>query len=69
MNILPSYRRYRATVIPKHIEFADVELKASQGVLPTVQFRAANSGKAEQIAHAVTGLRVLKVERIEEVTA
>jgi hypothetical protein len=58
-------RRYRATLIPKHVELGDAELKADQGVLPTLQFMADNSGRAEQIAHAVSGLRVLRVERIE----
>lgn len=64
MHITPK-RRYRATLIPKHSELQDAELKADQGVLPTVQFLAVNAGRAEQIAHAVTGLRVLRVERVE----
>jgi len=58
-------RRYRATLIPPTIQLADAELKASQGALPTLQFLAANSGLAEQIAHHVSGMPVLKVERIE----
>jgi hypothetical protein len=62
---ITSLRRYRATVIPKDVALADAELKASQGALPFVQFKAANSGKAERIAYAVTGLPVLCVERIE----
>lgn len=58
-------RRYRATLIPKDVSADEAELKASQGVLPTVQFLAENSGKAGYIANAVTGLPVLAVERIE----
>lgn len=60
-----SARRYRATVIPKAVDAADVELKADQGVLPFVQFLVPNAGVAEQIAHQVTGLPVLRVERFE----
>lgn len=65
MQITPK-RRYRATLIPSDISPDQAELKASQGALPTVQFLAVNSGLAERIAHAVTGLPVLAVERIEE---
>ena len=68
MHITP-LRRYRATVIPKNVELADAELKASQGTLPFVQFLAANSGHAEQLAHHITGRPVLKVERRDEVMA
>lgn len=64
MNVIPA-RRYRATLIPKEIPSHEAELRASQGALPFVQFLAANSGKAAQIAHAITGLPVLAVERIE----
>jgi hypothetical protein len=60
-------RRYRATVIPADVSPADAELKADQGVLPTVQFRARSTGHAERLAHAVTGRPVLRVERIEGV--
>jgi len=58
-------RRYRATLIPNNVAAEDAELKASQGILPTVQFQAPNSGWAERTAHSLTGLPVLKVERIE----
>lgn len=62
-------RRYRATVIPASVATDEAELKAEQGALPFVQFRAANLSRAAEIAHHVTGLPVLKVERIEEVAA
>jgi hypothetical protein len=62
-------RSYRATLIPPSVLEADVELKSSQGVLPTIRLKAANTGQAEQFAHYVSGLPVLKVERIEEVFA
>jgi hypothetical protein len=65
MNSSTPVRHYRATYIPKDVSADDAELKASQGVLPFVQFKAPNSGKAAKIAHAVTGLHVLSVERIE----
>jgi hypothetical protein len=58
-------RRYRATVIPSNIRLDEAELKAEQGALPFVQFRAANASKAAAIAGHVTGLPVLKVERFE----
>lgn len=58
-------RRYRATLIPPTVRLQDAELRASQGALPFVQFKAANSGQAEVIAHAVTGLPVLCVDRVE----
>lgn len=58
-------RSYRATLIPKTVSADEAVLKASQGALPTIQFRAANSGIAEKIAFAVSGLPVLSVDRIE----
>ncbi len=58
-------RRYRATLIPASVRADEAELKASQGALPFVQFRAANLSRAALIAGHVTGLPVLKVERIE----
>lgn len=64
MQVTPK-RRYRATLIPKEVLPHEAELRASQGALPFVQFLADNSGKAAQIAHQVTGLPVLHVERIE----
>lgn len=64
MQVTPK-RRYRATLIPKEVSPHDAELRADQGALPFVQFLACNSGKAAQLAHHVTGLPVLRVERIE----
>lgn len=68
MQITPQ-RRYRATLIPRDVPADQVELKASQGVLPFVQFKARDSGRAALIANAITGLPVLHVERREEVPA
>lgn len=62
-------RRYRATYVPESVSPADAELKADQGALPSVQFQAENSGKAAEIAHAVTGRPILRVDRIEGVLA
>lgn len=60
-------RSYRATLIPANVHAADAELKASQGALPTIQFKAANAGQAAAMAHQVSGLPVLSVERRDEV--
>lgn len=62
-------RRYRATVIPKTVSADEAELKADQGVLPFVQFKAANSECAMLLANHVTGLPVIRVERRDEVVA
>jgi hypothetical protein len=59
-------RRYRATVIPESVSADEAELKADQGVLPFVQFRATDSGRAALIANAITGRPVLRVERRDE---
>lgn len=60
-------RRYRAILIPLHVRPEDAELKASQGALPFIQFKADNLSKAAVIAQHVTGLPVLHVERIDGV--
>ena len=65
MATITPLRSYRATYIPRNVDLDQAELKASQGVLPFVQFKAANSGRAELIAHSVTGRPVLRVERVE----
>ena len=65
MHLSATKRRYRATLIPPTVQASEAELKASQGTLPTLQFFAANSGQAEKIAHHVSGMPVLQVERIE----
>jgi hypothetical protein len=59
-------RRYRATVIPQNVSADEAELKADQGALPFVQFKATDSGRAALIANAVTGRPVLRVERRDE---
>jgi hypothetical protein len=63
-NVCPA-RSYRATLIPKNVAADEAELKASQGALPTIQLKAANSGRAEQLAHYLSGLPVLRVDRVE----
>ena len=64
MSITPK-RRYRATLIPPEVPLHEAELRASQGALPFVQLLAENSGKAGLLAHHVTGLPVLSVDRFE----
>lgn len=63
-NIQPT-RSYRATYIPEGVSAEDAELKASQGTLPTIQLRAANSDVAAVHANRLTGRPVLRVDRIE----
>lgn len=64
MHVTPK-RRYRATLIPKEVPPHEAEMRADQGALPFVQLLACNSGKAAVLAHHVTGLPVLRVERFE----
>ena len=68
MQITP-LRSYRATLVPKGTDYDQIEVEADQGALPTIRLKAVNSGRAELAAHYVTGLPVLKVERVEEVAA
>jgi len=66
LSILP-LRSYRATLVPVGVEADQIELRASQGVLPTVQLKAVNTGIAEQLAHWVTGRPVFNVVRMDPV--
>lgn len=68
MHITP-LRSYRATLIPPGIAPEDIETRADQGALPTLRLKAHNPGRASLAAHHVTGLPVLRVERVEEVVA
>lgn len=63
-NITPA-RSYRATLIPKGMEFDEVEFHADHKLLPTLQLKAASADAAAAAAIHVTGRPVLKVERIE----
>lgn len=62
---VPPLRSYRATLVPTGTDYEQIEIKAGHGTLPTVQLKARNAGHAELAAHHVTGLHVLKVERVE----
>lgn len=62
---LAPQRRYRATLIPANVSADDVELRASQGTLPFLQFKADNLSQAAIVAQHLSGLAVLCVERIE----
>ena len=68
MHITP-LRSYRATLAPPGIAPEDLETKADQGALPTLRLKATNCGRAGLAAHYVSGLPVLRVERVEEVAA
>lgn len=58
-------RSYRATMVPQGIATDELEVRAEKGNLPTLQVRAINALWAESAAHHLSGLPVLKVERIE----
>ena len=64
MQITP-LRSYRATLVPKGTDYDQIEVKAGHGALPTVQLKARNASQAKLLAHHVTGLPVMSVERVE----
>lgn len=56
---------YRATLMPANATPSDVEDLADAGLLPTIRLKAASATQAEANAHLVTGMGVLRVERVE----
>lgn len=64
-SLTAQLRSYRATLVPNGTDYDQIEVKASHGALPTIQLKARNASQAELAAHHVTGLHVLKVERME----
>jgi hypothetical protein len=60
---------YRATLIPKGIELDEVEFQADQGLLPTIRLKSTDASKAMADAYLASGRPVLKVERVDGVTA
>ena len=68
MSIRP-LRSYRAHLIPAGADPAELETLADARQLPTVRVKAACNQSAQRAAHHVTGLPVLRAERIEEETA
>ena len=63
--ISTALRSYRATMVPQGIATDELEVRSEKGNLPTLQVRAINALWAESAAHHLSGLPVLKVERIE----
>lgn len=61
----PAMRTYRATIIPPHIEAAELEQLADAGLLPTHKLSAPTASAASNLAHLATGRPVLRVERLE----
>ena len=59
-------RRYRCALIPADMPADQVELAASAGRLPTIQFRAPHAAYARATAAAVTGKRVHEVMQLQE---
>ena len=60
-------RSYRATLIPRDINFDEVEFQADQGLLPTIRLKSTGAAKAAADAYLVTGRPVLKVEMVGDV--
>ncbi|WP_374492779.1 hypothetical protein [Brachymonas sp.] len=59
-------RRYRCALIPADMPADQVEIAASAGRLPTIQFRAPHADYARATAAAVTGKRVYEVQQLQE---
>lgn len=64
MNIQATHS-YRATLMPPDMAAEDVEAAADAGALPFIQLRSTNSDQAAADAMLTSGLRVLRIERIE----
>lgn len=62
---IQSLRSYRATLVPAGTAVDEIEYRSDQGALPTLRIKAGNASQAEQAAHYLSGLPILKVERIE----
>lgn len=65
MNI-DRLRSYRATLVPEGTPADQLEVKADEGTLPTIQLKARNNARATLAAHHLTGRPVFRVERIED---
>lgn len=59
--------RYRAYYHPPRA--AAIPALSDTGVLPFVQFQAANAEHAHRVAHALTGCPISEVERLEGAAA
>ncbi|KQR55798.1 hypothetical protein ASF94_04420 [Acidovorax sp. Leaf160] len=62
-------RSYRATLVPEGTPADQLEVKADEGTLPTIQVKARNTARAEAAAHHLTGRPIFRIERIEEQVA
>ncbi len=62
-------KSYRAILIPANADAATLEDLADAGLLPSIRVKAANCDHAEAQAHIASGKGVLRVERIEPLTA
>lgn len=56
---------YRAHLVPKDTDPADIETMADANLLPVIQLKAANATQAMDNAHRISGKTVLRVERVE----
>ena len=66
MEQIQRTRRYRCALIPADMPADQVELAASAGRLPIIQFRAPHADYARATAAAVTGKRVHEVWQVQE---
>ena len=67
MSHIQHLHSYRATIVPKGTPVDQIVPRAEAGTLPTIRLKATNAHRAELAAHHVTGLPVVKAERIEPV--
>lgn len=65
MRVSHPARSYRATLIPSTIQFDEVELQASQRLLPEIRVKADSAEQAKANAYRVSGKAVLDVERAD----
>lgn len=65
-NEIRPLRSYRATLVPKGLDINQVE--SGSAALPTIQLKARCADRAEAAAHHVTGLRVVSVQQVSQVT-
>lgn len=57
-------KTYRAIQIPKGTPADQIEIKADRGELPYLQFQAVDSIAAATTARMVSGLPVLRIDRV-----
>ncbi|MPT12425.1 hypothetical protein [Comamonas sp.] len=64
-HTITALHSYRAILIPKNANAADIEDLADAGQLPTIRVKAPSCEQAEVAAQHVSGKKVLRAERVE----